>query len=215
MESYKHSCPFCGQHIEYTVGYCGQQMQCPMCGQTVTFPAIPPGRAGQSLRVKGTEVKAARKMEFKLPKALVFLREFQHWNVVGQIAVPFVAIGVLWWGANFVKNKFGTSSSDNASAPVVQADPDAWQRMTALTKSEQDVQAAAKELEHENDALEYAQHSRKSVNNGDPYQQKAADERVARAQITLKIARQRFDAANAKYRQLGGTKDYRSLLRKY
>ena len=47
------SCPFCGQHIEYTAGYCGKQMQCPICGQTVTFPALPPGgKSGPKLRVK-------------------------------------------------------------------------------------------------------------------------------------------------------------------
>jgi hypothetical protein len=186
-----------------------------MCGQTVTFPAIPPGRAAPALRVKGTEAKAARKWEFKPPKALIFLREFQHWNVVGQIAVPFVVVGVLWWGANYVKTKLGTSASESASAPVVQADPDAWQRMTALTKSEQAVQAAANELERDNDFLESEQQYRRRLSNGDPYQQKAAEDRVARAQYALKIARQRFDAANAKYRQLGGTKDYRSLLKRY
>ena len=52
METYKHSCPFCGQHIEYSAWYCGKQMVCPICGKTVTFPAIPPGRKGQPVRTK-------------------------------------------------------------------------------------------------------------------------------------------------------------------
>lgn len=215
MESYKHSCPCCGQHIEYTVGYCGKQMQCPMCGQPVTFPAIPPGRAGSSLRVKSSGVKPAQKWEMKVPKALVFLRDFEHWNVVAQCAVPFVIIAVLLGGAIFVKNKLGAPSSDNGSATVVQADPDAWQKMTALTKAEQDVQAAGKVLEYDNDMLEHEQQSRKRLNNSDPYQQKSADQRVDRAQNMVKSARLQFDAAFAKYRQLGGTKDYRSQLRKY
>jgi endogenous inhibitor of DNA gyrase (YacG/DUF329 family) len=76
MESYKHSCPFCGQHIEYTAGYCGKQMQCPMCGQTVTFPALPPGRPGPALHVKSLERKPERKWNWKLPAALAFLRTF-------------------------------------------------------------------------------------------------------------------------------------------
>jgi hypothetical protein len=186
-----------------------------MCGQTVSFPAIPPGRAGSSLRVKNTEVKPAQKWEMKVPKALVFLRDFEHWNVVGQCAVPFVIIAVLLGGAIFVKNKMGAPSSDNGNAPVVQADPDAWQKMTALTKAEQDVQAAGRALERDNDVLEYEQLSRKRLNNSDPFQQKSADQRVDRAQSTVKIARKQFDAAFDKYRQLGGTKDYRSQLRKY
>src|ERR1700678_1797356 len=99
MESFKHSCPFCGQHIEYTAGYCGKQMQCPICGHTVTFPALPPARSGQTLRVKSLERKPERKWSWKLPPALVFLLNFQHWNVVAQCAVPFVIIGALLAGA--------------------------------------------------------------------------------------------------------------------
>ena len=63
--------------------------------------------------------------------------------------------------------------------------------------------------------LEHEQQSRKRLNNSDPYQQKSADQRVDRAQNMVKSARLQFDAAFAKYRQLGGTKDYRSQLRKY
>ena len=99
MESYKLSCPFCGQHIEYTVGYCGKQMQCPICSQTVTFPALPPGRSGPTLHVKSLERKPERKWSWKLPAALTFLLKFQHWNVVAQCAVPFLIIGVLLAGA--------------------------------------------------------------------------------------------------------------------
>jgi hypothetical protein len=32
-------------------------------------------------------------MGLKLPAALAFLRDFQHWNVVAQCAVPFLIIG--------------------------------------------------------------------------------------------------------------------------
>jgi hypothetical protein len=187
-----------------------------MCGQTVTFPAIPPGRTGPALQTKNTAAKAAQKRELKAPKALVYLRDFQHWNVVGQCAVPFVIIAVLLGGAVFVKNKLGApSSSSGDGAPAVQADPEAWKRMTELTKAEQAVLAAARVLEQENVLLEHEQQSRKRLNNSDQLQQRSADQRVERAQNTVKIARQQFDAADAKYRQLGGTKDFRSQLRRY
>ena len=217
MESFKHSCPCCGQHIEYTVGYCGKQMQCPMCGQTVTFPAIPPRRTGPGLRAKSTERQMAQKLARKLPGALASVRDFQHWNVVGQIAVPFVLVAVLLGAAIFVKNKLGapSSSSSGDGAPVVQAEPDAWQKTTELTKAEQAVLAAGRFLEQANALLENEQRSRKLLNNSDQLQQKSSDLRVERAQNTVKMARQRFDAADVKYRQLGGTKDLRSQLRKY
>ena len=215
MESYKHSCPCCGQHIEYTVGYCGKQMQCPMCGQTITFPAVPPGRPAPSLRAKGSEPKMAQKLAGKLPGAFASVRDFQHWNVVWQCAVPFVIIAVLLGGAIFVKNKLGAPTSDGGGGPVVQAEPDAWQKMTDLTKAQQSVQAAAKVLEQENYLLEHEQQSRRRSNSTDPLQIKAAEQRVERAENAVKIARKQFDAANDKYRQLGGTIDFRSQLRRY
>jgi uncharacterized membrane protein len=213
MESYKHSCPCCGQHIEYTVGYCGKQMQCPMCGQTVTFPAVPPGRPAPSLRVKSLEAKSAR--SWKVPKALAFLRDFQHWNVVAQCAVPFLIIAALLGGAIFVKNKLGEPSSTGEALPAVQADPQAWQRMADLTKAEQAVQAAGRVLDQANATLQYEEQARRHLNNADSLQRKDADEKVQRAQNAVNAARRQFDAAENKYRQLGGTKDYRSLLRKY
>jgi hypothetical protein len=186
-----------------------------MCKQTVNFPAIPPGRAGPSLQAKGLSPKLAQKMARKLPGALSFLRDFQHWNVVWQCAVPFLIIAALLAGAIFVKNKLGEPSSDGGSVPAVQADPDAWQKMTDLTKAEQAVQAAGKALEQANALVEFEEQARRHVDSSDPLQRKSADDRVQRAQSMVNAARKHFDATEAKYRQLGGTKDYRSQLRKY
>ena len=61
-----------------------------MCGHTVTFPAIPPGRAGRagrSLRAKDPPARPA--VVRKLPGALAFLRDFQYWNVVWQCTGRF------------------------------------------------------------------------------------------------------------------------------
>lgn len=216
MESFKHSCPFCGQRIEYTAGYCGQQMKCPTCGQTVTFPAIAPKGSGEtSLRLKSTQAKAARQWFAKMPPALAFLRDFQHWNVVGQCAVPFVIIAVLLGGAMFVKKKLGEPSSTPIDAPVVQADPDAWQKNADLTKAGQTVQAAVSVVNQCRAVLDFEQKESMRLSNSEPLQKKAADERVQQAQYKVTAAEKHFDAVEAKYRQLGGTTDYRSQLRRY
>jgi uncharacterized protein (DUF342 family) len=129
--------------------------------------------------------------------------------------VPFVIIAVLLAGAVYVKKKLGEPSTATDAAPVMQADPEAWQRMADLTKATQAMQAAAKNLDQANASLAYQEQALRRLDNGDALQRKAADERVQRAQITATAARQQFDAAEAKYRQLGGTTDYRSQLQRY
>jgi hypothetical protein len=213
MESYKHSCPFCGQHIEYTVGYCGKQMQCPICGQTITFPALPPGgQHGTTLRVKSLEHKQEKK--WRLPPTLVFLLNFKHWNVVAQCAVPFLVIGGLLVGAAFVKKKLSDESAPVAP-PVVQADPDAWQKMTDLAKADQAVKDRMKELEAAHARAEMAQRLRKQVEHLDAFQRKSTEQQAEAAQRELLVAKQRFDLANDSYRQLGGTVDYRAQVKDY
>jgi len=212
MESYKHSCPFCGQHIEYTVEYCGKQMQCPMCGQTVTFPAIPPGRSGPALGVKSLEQMPEKKGAWKAPAGLSFLRRFQHWNVVAQCAVPFLIIGLLLAGAAFVKTKMGEAPAPPA-IPAVQADPQAWQRSTDLNKAEVAVQARMKELIAAQAYVASAQQARRQVEHQELPQRKIADEQLQRAQDMLIAAQQRFNAAMSDYHQLGGTIDYRSQIK--
>jgi len=212
MESYKHSYPFCGQHIEYTVGYCGKQMQCPICSQTVTFPALPPGRSGPTLHVKSLERKPERKWSWKLPAALTFLLKFQHWNVVAQCAVPFLIIGVLLAGAVFVKKKLGDAPApvDASSAPVVQADPQAWQRTTDLNNAELAVQDRLKELNAAHAKADSAERLRRQVQSLEPFQRKSTEAQAEHAQHELEAAQLRFDRAYELYRQLGGTVDYRA-----
>jgi hypothetical protein len=212
MDSYKHSCPFCGQHIEYTVGYCGKQMQCPMCSQTVTFPALPPGRKGTTLRVSSLQRKTERK--WQLPRALTFLLNFEHWNVVWQCAVPFLIIGALLAGAFYVKKKF-SDAPEAVTTPVIQVDPDAWQKTTDMTKAEMAVKDRMKELEAAHLQADMAERLRRQTKSADSLQTKRADEQVELTQKMLTAARQRFDRANDLYRQLGGNVDYRSQLKIY
>ena len=214
MESYKHSCPFCGQHIEYTVGYCGKQMQCPICGQSVTFPAIPPGRQGPALRVKSLEHTQDRKWAMRMPAALGFLRTFQHWNVVAQCAVPFFIVGALLAGAIFVKSKLGDATAPVA-IPTVQADPDAWQHSIDLAKAEQVLKDRMKELAAAHAYADSAEQGRRQVEHGEEAQKKRAQEQVEGAQKNLIAARQRCEAAWSNYRKFGGTIDYRSQIKTY
>jgi hypothetical protein len=214
MESYKHSCPCCGQHIEYTAGYCGKQMQCPMCGQTVTFPAIPPSQSKTSLRVRSLEAKPAAKWSWKVPAALGFLRNFQHWNVVAQCAVPFLIIGALLAGAILVKKKLGDTSESVAVTPV-QADPEAWQRMTDLTVADQLVQKEMKAIDSAHALVAMAEEKRRQAENQAPFVKKNAEAEAQAAQKALTDARARFDRAYNKYQELGGRVDYRSQIKNY
>jgi hypothetical protein len=221
MESYKHSCPFCGQHIEYTLEYCGQQMGCPTCTKTVTFPAIPPGKGKGPItpRVRALDAQRAAAQTRqnwlgKIAEALGILRGFEHWNVVWQCTVPFLVIGVLLWGAIFVNKKFG-SSSDPVAAPAVQADPEAWQKIADMAKAERRVKDLVQEYKADQARLSSAQQTHQQLEKGDAYLKNNAEEQVKMAQEALAAAHKRLDAAMEKYHQLGGTVDYRSQLHNY
>jgi hypothetical protein len=212
MESYKHSCPFCGQHIEYTAGYCGKQMQCPICGQTITFPALPPGRGSTTLR--SSSLDRLKRPKWHLPPALLALLNFKHWNLVAQCAIPFLIVVGLLVGAYYVKQKFSDDPAPVA-APVVQADPDAWKKMTELSKADQAVQDRIHELEAAHANADMADRLKAQAEHMDPSQRKSANQQAEAAHKALDAARKRFDTANDLYHQLGGTVDYRNQLTKY
>jgi len=221
MESYKHSCPFCGQHIEYTLEYCGKQLECPSCGKTVAFPAIPPGRGRgptparvKALDAMRAQAKPATGWLRHVRSALGFLRNFEHWNVVWQCAVPFLVIGLLLGGAFFVKKKFG-AASDPEAAPALQADPEAWQKIADLAKADRTVRALMKEYATDQARLAAVQKAREQMQKGEAAEKNSLEQQVQLAQETLTAAHKRLDAAMEKYRQLGGNVDYRSQLRNY
>jgi DNA-directed RNA polymerase subunit RPC12/RpoP len=227
MESYKHSCPRCGQHIEFTAGYCGMQIPCPSCGHLVTFPAIPPGRSATSARgqapaqkpgaksklAKKAAVESASQWSWTGKGMLLYLRDFQHWNVVVQCAVPFLIIGALLAGAILVNRNFG-DPTDPASGPAIQAEPGAWQRMTDLTKADEAVQVEVRSVAMARAALDLAQQGQRRLQTTDSLVRKGVDEKVAGKQRNIAFAQKRFDDAFKHYQDLGGRLDYRSQLPK-
>jgi hypothetical protein len=247
MELYKRSCPFCGQHIEYTVGYCGKQMVCPICGKSVTFPATPPGGKGLSLHINRPEAARAsnrsfsfqgildslrkffssegRGPAFDFDGILASLRRFKHWNAALACLVPFIIVGALLAGAAVVKKQFGNAPATPV-APLIRADPHAWQKMTDLARADQLVQeqlgvvrkaVAAVAIAEQNRARLHAYwHVRRAADqtiyNSVMAQYNADDQAVANAQQALASARQCFENRYQNYQKLGGTIDYRQQL---
>jgi hypothetical protein len=224
MESYKHSCPFCGQHIEYTAGYCGTQMDCPTCGKNVTFPAIPPGGKRQPLHIKRPRAAEAARRSFNFNAILAALRQFEHWNMVLICLVPFLIVTGLLVGATVVRNKAGEGPAAPV-APSVQVDPNAWQKVTDLTRADLVVQEKINAVAAARNAVARAE--RESANLHAYYQGKALDpatcsamslqyaakdQAVANAKAVLSTARNCFDTAFQNYQKLGGTADYRQQL---
>jgi hypothetical protein len=224
MDSYKHSCPFCGQHIEYTAGYCGKQMVCPICGKTITFPAVPPSSKGSSLRVGRPAAARTARWPFDFQGILVSLRRFKHWNTVLVCLVPFVIVGALLAGAAMVKKQSDNAPAAPVAAPI-QADPNAWQKMTDLARAEQSVQeqlgavrrasAAVATAEQNRATLHAFYHGRtldRATYDTVSRQYKADDDALMNAQRALDYARRYFESAMLAYQKLGGTTDYRSQL---
>jgi hypothetical protein len=217
MESYKHSCPVCGQHIEYTVGYCGQQMTCPMCSHSIVFPAVPPGRGKNPLRTSKTSEAVAVKKPFVLPTIFRRISEFEHWKTVLQCLIPFLLVGGLLLGASILRKR-GGDDTGRVTAPVTQADPGAWNKMADLARADQVVQRQLRNLIAYNAAAVQAARDDAQVHN--QYRNNteymtfltAADRRMNLAQAQLAAARQAFENALLNYQKLGGTVDYRSQM---
>jgi hypothetical protein len=217
MESYKYSCATCGQHVEYTVGYCGRQMQCPICGNTITFPAIPPKSGGKTI-VSDEPKKPARNWAWDAKAIFLYLRDFPHWKIVLQIAVPFLIIAALLAGAAFVKNKF--SDEPVAAAPVVEGQPGGWDKMTELARADQKMQQYVQKINQTRMNMAAAQRmvdleqKRLSQARGSDEQQVAqanlqvAERSLAQAEKSLVYLRQHFNTDFEDYRRLGGTIDY-------
>jgi hypothetical protein len=155
-----------------------------------------------------------KKPKWHLPAALMALFNFKHWGMVWQCAIPFVLVVGLLIGAYYAKKKFSDEPAPVA-APVVQADPDAWKKMTELSKADQAVQDRMRELDAAHANADMAERLKRQAEHMDSSQRKAADQQAEAAQRALVAARQRFDLANQLYQQLGGTVDYRSQLKQY
>jgi hypothetical protein len=215
MESYKHSCPYCGQHIEYTVGYCGKQMTCPICGNTVTFPAIPPKTTAKGLRLDRPAEKVAPKWGWKPRRIFLFLRDFPHWKIIGGALVPFLVIGGLLVGAKYVKSNFTdqpTAAPVEAIAPV---DPDSWQRSADADRIGAKVAEQVSRTLAARAAMKQAAAVRDATrirSGGASSYTASAEEAFQRAQNIYNLNYNKFRELNAEYQKLGGKVDYQAQL---
>jgi hypothetical protein len=218
MSGYKYACPYCGQHIEYTDGYAGQQMPCPMCQNPIVFPAVPAGLRRSTLRLERDRPKPVQKFEFSFPNLVLFLRDFKHWKVVGICLLPFAVLAGALMAASWFRN------NDPPAAPVpippaaVAADPQPPSAPTDLAQADQQVQARLNDVKQASAAWQAAQKKKAAVRQqykgaaaGQPYE-RAADAAVKSAQKSLADAKAAFATAFTTYQNLGGPIDYRRQL---
>jgi hypothetical protein len=226
MDTYKLSCPRCGQHIAYTKDYCGKRVQCPSCNGNVVFPAIPPG-GHQPLRLERDRPKVKERFHFDPAKILgslvSFFRTFEHWQIVLMCTLPFALIVVGLAAATFVRNR---DVDTRPNEPVLSASQVAEnQRIAELNKAEAIVQdrvrsvwtaKTAADTARRNSAALHNTYDGKSLSQGMrsavDAKYKLADEEIATADANLIAWRNTFDREFEKYQKLGGKMDYRSQL---
>ena len=199
-------------------------MICPICGKTVTFPAVPPRKKGESPPVKAPPPSWLSKLVPKLKEILPVALEFKHWNIVLSCLVPFAIITALLIGAAVIRKHFGEEPAA-PSAPVAHADAGAWEKLTEQARAEQVVQQQIAAVTRTHAALVSAQRMRDlrhTYYQGKPLdpvsaetvgrQYQADDQALASAQKVYDAARQSFESAWQNYQRLGGTVDYRGQL---
>ena len=193
MTHYKYSCPYCGQHIEYTDGYSGQQMPCPMCQHPIVFPAVAPGKLTSSLRLQRDIPRPKEKFQFSFAAVAKAILGFQHWKIVGMCLIPFAILA----GALVASSKIQKTDASPAPTPTqVTVDPEAMTRLTDLASAEQAVKAELAAL--------YSKASTAKLLR----QNRASTAAIQKTDQECTAARKAFDAAFAKYQQLGGTINY-------
>jgi len=215
MDSYKYSCPYCGQHIEYTDDYCGQQMPCPACQHRITFPAIPPGslRAPNRPKLRLKAPIAQAKETSKFMRLIAALRGYEHWNVVGQCLVPFIILA----GALVAATHLHFSPQEKEASAPAPVDPRTWQRMTELDKIEPVVRQSLQRyntafLTHVLAEKNRTDMQSKAAGHLNPITQRDLDRRCEVANREFDAARQVFSDAYTKYIELGGKVDYREQM---
>jgi DNA-directed RNA polymerase subunit RPC12/RpoP len=197
MNHYKHACPNCGQHIDYTDGYAGREMPCPMCGHPLLFPAVPAAKLTTSLRLQRDIPKPERKTSFNFLGPLIILREFKHWKIVGICLLPFVLVA----GGLLAASHFRGAEQAAAAVPdAVVVDPQALHQLTDLTRADMLVQAKVAAVNKAFEACAAAKRNHASAAV------------IQRDDATLLAARKSFEPAFANYQKLGGVVDYRQQL---
>jgi hypothetical protein len=139
MDKYKHACPKCGQRIEYTIDYCGQQIGCPICHTPIVFPEAPAPTATQKLRLQ-RDINPQKSKSNRFVAILKAVRDFPHWRMVVTCLVPFFLIGGLLLGASYLRKTSSPESTEIPKAVTVTVGSDGWKKMTDLGQVEQVVQ---------------------------------------------------------------------------
>jgi len=196
-------------------------MKCPICGNSIVFPAIPPNTGGKPVYVE--EKKRSAQWAWNAKAIFIYLRDFEHWKIVGLVLTPFLIIGALLEGASLVK-KYSASQPEAPAAPVVAADPGGWDRMTQLARSEQKIQECMQSINRAHQSLLYAeaqerQAEKESAYARDSHEHETANDHIRRTSLAVSEAnkqieflRDRFRQEFANYQKLGGTVDYQSKL---
>jgi hypothetical protein len=199
-------------------------MQCPICGNTITFPAIPPTTGGKAIAIE--QPRPVHKWAWGAKAIFIYLRDYPQWRIVAQISVPFLIIGALLAGAAFVKNKFSDEPAPVA-APVIQAQPGGWDKMTEIARSDQKVRQCVHSIAQAHasllvlEGMHQAAEQEVARARGSQEREIAenhvhdADREVTQAQKVLGVLRERFEAELANYQKLGGTVDYRNQVQGY
>jgi hypothetical protein len=140
MDKYKHTCPKCGQRIEYTLDYCGHQISCPSCHTAIVFPEAPLPTATQKLRLQ-RDIGLKSKKSWRDIAIIKALMTFSQWKVVGACLVPFAVVGGLLVGASYLRKAGADAPAQIPQAISTPVGADAWKKMTDLGQVEQAVQA--------------------------------------------------------------------------
>ena len=224
MDKYKHTCPKCGQRIEYTIDYCGHQIACPSCHTGIVFPDAPAPTATQKLRLQ-RDAGPARKKTWRDLALIKALLGFSQWKVVGACLVPFVLVGGLLFGASLLRKSSADEPTAIPRAVAIPVGSDAWKKMTDLGQVEQAVQyrlqavIAAKrtllQAQSQATALHDQYHGMTLGSGTYAMVMKQMDDlqkRVSVAQNQVNAEENAFRTSYELYQKLGGKVDYNSQL---
>jgi len=223
MEKFKHACPRCGQHIEYTVDYCGRQIACPSCQTPIIFPAAVPGPAPPPQKPHIEKTGAPPKKKAASYSALLkSLKEFEHWKMVGACLVPFLIVAALLVGASYLRKNNTDQPAQIPQAVATPVGADAWKKMTDMGQVDQAVQYRVQAFLAARMALQQAQAQATALHG--QYQGRTLDatamKQMEDAQKAISQRQQEYNSADHAfwdtfdvYKKLGGQVDYSAQIR--
>jgi hypothetical protein len=218
-EKLKHTCPACGQPIEYTIDDSGQQIDCPSCQKPVLLPAAIGAAAARKTQLQKNQIRRESPNAKKPVPGFASTRkviEFQYWKVVGICLVPFLIIGGLLYGAAYLRK---ASANDTVEIPKAITTPvagDGWKKMTEMAQVEGAIKSQIQQtrelkqiLQVENAQMQ--QYQNNSANASLMQQQKEdLSKKMEAQQNQVNALHTAFYQTMDLYRKMGGTIDYNS-----